>query len=159
MLFRSFYVVSDGGAQPGVFGADSLQIKNASKFFAFHLPNEVRGSNEKEEPKPRTLSISEGKKTQTRPVTEKLTFPSSQRVTVKGLSPSASYELTPRQGAQPALARDRDTHHRADRRHGRGKLVRGMDGGPRAMARRILRARRCGRALRAAVFSFSPHDG
>ncbi|HEY1086445.1 MAG TPA: hypothetical protein VGE37_02080, partial [Archangium sp.] len=47
------------------------------------------------------------KKAQTRPVPPKLGFSSAQRVTVTGLAPTAQYELTPRHGAIPAVARER----------------------------------------------------
>jgi len=40
-------------------------------------------------------------------VSEKLTFPASQRVTVTGLSPTAIYELTPRQADPPAIPREK----------------------------------------------------
>ena len=84
----AFYVVSDGGAQPGTFGPDPLLIKSASKLYAFHVPASLLGSTDKDETKPRTLSVlMEGqKKAQLKSVSPKLTFPSSQRVTVTGLS-------------------------------------------------------------------------
>ena len=105
----AFYVVSDGGAQPGVFGADPLLIKSASKLFAFHVPASVLGSTEKDETKPRQLSVLiEGqKKPQLKAVPPKVTFPTSQRVTVTGLTASTAYELTPRQGTPPAVAREK----------------------------------------------------
>ena len=104
----AFYVVSDGGAQPGTFGTDPLLIKSASKFYAFSVPASVLGSTEKDETKPRQLSVLiEGqKKAQTKNVAPKLTFNSSQRVTVNGLNPTVTYELTPRQGTPPAVARE-----------------------------------------------------
>ncbi len=104
-----FYVVSDGGAQPGTFGVDPLQIKSASKFFAFHVPASVLGSSEKNETKPRSLSvlIEGGKKALIKAVPATLTFPASQRVTVTGLSATTAYELTPRQGTPPAVAREK----------------------------------------------------
>ena len=105
----AFYVVSDGGAQPGTFGTDPLLIKSASKFFAFHVPASVLGSSDKDETKPRQLSVLiEGqKKAQLKSVTPKLNFPSSQRVTVTGLTATTAYELTPRQSTPPAIARER----------------------------------------------------
>ncbi|HEY0882791.1 MAG TPA: serine/threonine-protein kinase, partial [Archangium sp.] len=105
----AFYVVSDGGAQPGTFGPDPLLIKSASKLYAFHVPASVLGAAERDETKPRTLSVTiEGqKKAQTKPVAPKLGFSSAQRVTVTGLAPTAQYELTPRHGATPAVARER----------------------------------------------------
>ena len=105
----AFYVVSDGGAQPGTFGSDPLLIKSASKFYAFHFPASLLGTGDKDEIKSRTLSVLiEGqKKPQLRVVTAKLNFPSSQRVTVTGLNPAVAYELTPRQGTPPAIARER----------------------------------------------------
>jgi eukaryotic-like serine/threonine-protein kinase len=104
-----FYVVSDGGAQPGTFSADPLQIKSASKFYAFHVPAAVLGAREADETKPRALSVvTEGtRKPQTKSVPVKLTFPASQRVTITGLTATKSYELTPRQGNPPAVARER----------------------------------------------------
>jgi hypothetical protein len=104
-----FYVVSDGGAQPGSFGADPLQIRSASKFFAFHVPASVLGAPGKDETKPRPLSVLlEGtRKAQIKQVPPKLTFPASQRVTVTGLSATTAYELTPRQGEPPALPREK----------------------------------------------------
>jgi serine/threonine protein kinase len=103
-----YYVLSDGGALPGTFGVDPLQIKSATKLFAFHVPNSMRGSAEKDESKPRALTVTEGsRKPMTRAVSEKLTFPASQRVTVTGLSPTAIYELTPRQADPPAIAREK----------------------------------------------------
>ena len=105
----AFYVVSDGGAQPGTFGSDPLLIKSASKFFAFHVPASVLGSSDKDETKPRQVSVLiEGqKKAQLKNVLPKLTFPASQRVTVTGLTATTAYELTPRQGTPPAIARER----------------------------------------------------
>ena len=105
----AFYVVSEGGAQPGVFGNDPLLIKSATRLYAFHVPASVLGAEQKDETKPRTLSVlAEGtRKAVSRPVSPKLTFPASQRVTVTGLSATTSYELTPRQTAAPALARER----------------------------------------------------
>ena len=104
-----FYVVSDGGAQPGTFGADPLQIKSASTFYAFHVPASLLGSTEKDETKARQLAVQiEGqKKPQVKSVAPKLTFPSSSRVTVTGLTPATAYELTPRQGNPPAVAREK----------------------------------------------------
>ncbi len=104
-----FYVVSDGGAQPGVFGVDPLQIKSASKLYAFHVPASVLGANAKDETKPRPLAVQpEGaKRPLMKSVSAKLTFPASQRVTVTGLSSARAYELTPRQGTPPAVARER----------------------------------------------------
>ncbi|MDP2272926.1 MAG: serine/threonine-protein kinase [Archangium sp.] len=104
----AFYVVSDGGAQPGTFGADPLLIKSASKFYAFHVPATLLGSGEKDENKARSLSVLiEGqKKAQLKSVSTKLNFPSSQRVTVTGLNAATAYELTPRQGTPPAVARE-----------------------------------------------------
>lgn len=104
----AFYVVSDGGAQPGTFGSDPLLIKSASKFYAFHVPASLLGSDEKDETKARQLSVLiEGqKKAQLKNVLPRLTFPSSQRVTVTGLTATTSYELTPRQGTPPAVARE-----------------------------------------------------
>jgi hypothetical protein len=104
----AFYVVSDGGAQPGTFGTDPLLIKSASKFYAFHVPASLLGSTDKDETKARSLSVLvEGqKKAQLKNVLPKLSFPSSQRVTVTGLNSSTAYELTPRQGTPPAVARE-----------------------------------------------------
>ncbi|MFZ5445417.1 MAG: serine/threonine protein kinase [Myxococcota bacterium] len=104
-----FYVVSDGGAMPGTFGSDPLQIRSASKFFAFHVPASVLGAAGKDETKPRPLSVLlEGsRKAQVKPVQPKLTFPASQRVTVTGLSATTAYELTPRQGVPPATPREK----------------------------------------------------
>ena len=105
----AFYVVSDGGAQPGIFGPDPLLIKSASKFYAFHVPSSLLGADEKDETKARPLSVLiEGqKKAQLKSVAPKLNFPSSQRVTVTGLSATTAYELTPHQGTPPAIARER----------------------------------------------------
>ncbi|MFO0594350.1 MAG: serine/threonine-protein kinase [Myxococcaceae bacterium] len=104
-----FYVVSDGGALPGTFGAEPLLIKSASRFYAFHVPNAVLGSTEKDETKPRSLTVAaEGqKKPVVKSVSDKLTFPASQRVTVTNLEPNKAYELTPHQGKEPAVAREK----------------------------------------------------
>jgi hypothetical protein len=103
-----FYVVSEGGAQPGTFGVEALQIKSASKLYAFHVPASVLGAPMKDETKPRTLQVQAGgeKKVMTKQVPPRLEFSSAQRVTVTGLSPSSAYELTPRQGTPPAVLRE-----------------------------------------------------
>jgi hypothetical protein len=84
-------------------------VKSASKLYAFHVPNSILGSTDKDETKPRTLTVAaEGaRKPITKQVSEKLTFPASQRVTVTGLEPTKDYELTPRQTTNPAVAREK----------------------------------------------------
>ncbi len=103
----AFYVVSEGGAQPGVFGGDPLLIKSATRLYAFHVPSSVLGSTQKDDTKARPLSVlAEGtRRAVTKSVSAKLNFPVSQRVTVTGLSASSAYELTPRQGTPTAVAR------------------------------------------------------
>lgn len=103
----AFYVVSEGGAQPGVFGPEPLLIKSASRFYALHVPSSVLGAPQKDETRPRPLSVAvEGsRRSANKSVPAKLTFPASQRVTVTGLSQTSVYELTPRQSEPPAVAR------------------------------------------------------
>jgi serine/threonine protein kinase len=104
-----FYVVSEGGAQPGSFGVEALQIKSASKLYAFHVPASVLGAPGKDETKARTLQVQVAgqRKVSTKGVPAKLGFSSAQRVTVTGLSVTSIYELTPRQGSPPAVLRER----------------------------------------------------
>ncbi len=104
-----FYVVSEGGAQPGSFGVEALQIKSASKLYAFHVPASVLGAGGKDETKARTLQVqADGqRKVLSKSVPARLAFSSAQRVTVTGLSATAVYELTPRQGTPPAVLRER----------------------------------------------------
>ena len=101
-----FYVVSDGGAQPGVFGADPLIIRSASRIFAFHVPEHLLGAG-KDESRPRALSVRDEKtkKTRSLPVSPRLDVPDTSRVTVTGLDPDATYELTPRPTEARALLR------------------------------------------------------
>ena len=96
----AFYVVSEGGAMPGVFGTEPLLIKSASKLSAFHLGKDDAKA------RPITLAIEGSKKATTRNVPVKFDFPESARVTVNGLNPAATYELTPRQGTPVAVARE-----------------------------------------------------
>jgi hypothetical protein len=104
-----FYVVSEGGAQPGSFGVEALQIKSASKLYAFHVPASVLGAPGKDETKARTLQVQVAgqRKVSTKSVPVKLGFSSAQRVTVTGLAVTSVYELTPRQGTPPAVLRER----------------------------------------------------
>ena len=57
--------------------------------------------------RPLSVLIEGQKKAQLKSVAPKLNFPSSQRVTVTGLSATTAYELTPHQGTPPAIARER----------------------------------------------------
>ncbi len=103
-----YYVMSEGGALPGVFGEDPLQIKSASQFYAFHVPHSVLDRPGKDD-KARGLQVAvEGAKTaKTARVPPTLVFPSSQRVTVTGLNPARAYELTPHQRVPPAVTNER----------------------------------------------------
>ncbi len=103
-----FYVVSEGGATPGVFDAQPLIIKSANRLYAFHVPAQALGASRRDETKPRALSIhTEGaRKAVHKSVPARLRLADSTRVTVKGLDPALTYELTPRQGTPTAVARE-----------------------------------------------------
>lgn len=97
-----FYVVNQAGAQPGAFTARPLQMRGATRLFAFHLP--VDGPTDVAKPRRLTLE-GNGRRRLTRTVPGTVAFPPSARLTVVGLDPSATYELTVRQGEPPARAR------------------------------------------------------
>ncbi|MEW6434911.1 MAG: serine/threonine-protein kinase [Myxococcota bacterium] len=102
-----FYVVNEAGAQPGAFTAQPLQMKGVTQLFAFHLPASVLGAEGKDDVRPRPLTLRAGneKRGATHQVPGTLAFPAEGRVTVTGLDPSGTYELTVRQGTPPARVR------------------------------------------------------
>ncbi len=103
-----FYVVNAAGAQPGPLGEAALQVKGASRLFAFRVPaSTLAGEKVPEETKPRQLLVQPqgAKKPTAHKVPGDLRVEYRERVRLTGLNPKATYELTPRQSNPPARMR------------------------------------------------------
>jgi serine/threonine protein kinase len=101
-----YYVVNAAGAAPGPLPTAPQQIKGATRLFVFRVPSStLAGERRPEETKPRTLTV----ETKGRPKTLKAPLsndvPPSNRVTLTGLNPKASYQVLVRQGNSPARVR------------------------------------------------------
>ncbi len=102
-----YYVVNSAGAAPGALPTTPQQIRGASKLFVFRLPSSVlAGAEHAEETKPRTLSLDAKGKPKTFKLPLALTVTKESHVTLTGLDPKSSYEITVRQSTQaPARVR------------------------------------------------------
>ncbi|MBE2252651.1 MAG: serine/threonine protein kinase [Myxococcus sp.] len=93
-----YYVVNAAGAAPGALPTTPQQIKGASRLFVFHLPSSVlAGVAKAEETKARTLSVEAKGRPKSYKAPLSLAVPPESRVTLTGLDPKATYEVTVRQ--------------------------------------------------------------
>lgn len=102
-----YYVVNAAGAAPGPLPTTPQQIKGANRLFVFHLPTSVlAGVAKPEETKPRTLTVDAKGKPKSYKAPLSLAMPPDVRVTLTGLDPKATYEVTTRQSVSaPARLR------------------------------------------------------
>jgi hypothetical protein len=101
-----YYVVNAAGAAPGALPTTPQQIKGASRLFVFRVPaSTLAGAPKPEETKPRVVTVESRGKAKAHKAPLALQIADGARVTLTGLDPKSSYEVTVKQSSTPARVR------------------------------------------------------